>query len=420
MKPLLVGLDGRIIGGTGGGVEGVVQGLVSALAALSDGDDEYLVLSYRGGADDWLRPFLSGRVRAAYVRQSLPILLKRIASRWAPILRRNLLWKMARPLGWAPFQQIPTSDGTIERAGVEVMHLVRQDAFRTRVPTIYHPHDLQHRHLPQFFSPFEREARDRAYQTYCAEAAMVGVTASWGKRDLMEQYGVPAEKIWVVPWAPPLPEREPAEADLAEVRARFSLPEAFVFYPAQTWPHKNHLGLLEALGVLRRDHGRVIPLICSGRLTEHYRLLIRKARHLGIHGEVKFLGFVDSVALRVLYRLARCVVIPTKFEAASSPLWEAFAAGTPAACSRVTSLPEQAGDAAILFDADVPAEIAQAILRLWDEQDLRHQLVQRGRKRVAEFTWDRTARLFRAHYRRLSARPLTAEDQGLLAEPARL
>lgn len=419
MSHLRVGLDGRIIGGTGGGVESVVQGLVSALALLRDGDEEYWVLAYRGSAD-WLRPLLGGRLRAVYVREPLAVVLKRFANRWSPILRRNLLWGLTRRLGWAPFQMIPASDGTMERAGVEIIHLIRQDAFRTGVPTIYHPHDLQHRHLPEFFTSFEREARDRAYQTYCAEAAMVAVTASWGKRDLTEQYGIPANKVFVIPWAPPASQRNLTEADLAEVRARFSLPPAFVFYPAQTWPHKNHIGLLEALGVLRRDHGRVIPLICSGRLTEQYRLLERRARELEIDRDVKFLGFVDSFVLQALYCLARCVVIPTRFEAASSPLWEAFASGTPAACSRVTSLPDQAGDAALLFDPDAPAEIARAILRLWDDEPLRHQLAARGRGRVAEFTWDRTARLFRAHYRRLSGRPLTLEDRAQLAEPPRL
>ena len=108
-------------------------------------------------------------------------------------------------------------------------------------------------------------------------------------------------------------------------------------------------------------------------------------------------------------------MIPTKFEAASFPLWEAFSAGVAAASSNVTSLPEQAGDAALLFDPDSLDDMAAAIDRLWNDSALRRLLIERGRARVDAFRWDRTARTFRAHYRRLAGRPLSHEDQSLVA-----
>lgn len=95
-------------------------------------------------------------------------------------------------------------------------------------------------------------------------------------------------------------------------------------------------------------------------------------------------------------------------------MWEAFLAGAPVACSAVTSLPEQAGDAALLFDPDRPEEMAGAIARLWTDAALRERLIARARERVAEFTWDRTARTFRAHYRRLMGRWLAPDDRELL------
>jgi glycosyltransferase involved in cell wall biosynthesis len=111
-------------------------------------------------------------------------------------------------------------------------------------------------------------------------------------------------------------------------------------------------------------------------------------------------------------------VIPSRFEAASGPLWEAFEAGTPAACSNVTSLPEQAGDAAIVFDPDDVDAIADALLRLWTDSELRSALVTKGSERIRAFTWARTARTYRALYRRLGDQPLTNDDEGLLsAEP---
>jgi glycosyltransferase involved in cell wall biosynthesis len=151
-------------------------------------------------------------------------------------------------------------------------------------------------------------------------------------------------------------------------------------------------------------------------MSDYFPVIERRVEELGLQDQVKWLGFVSTDDLQALYRLARAVVIPTRFEAASGPLWDAFAAGTPAACSRVTSLPAQAGDAALLFDQEIPGDIAQAVRRLWTDEDLRSLLIERGRANVARFTWDRTARLFRAHYRRLLDR-LTDEDRDLLDQP---
>src|SRR4029077_12189294 len=93
---------------------------------------------------------------------------------------------------------------------------------------------------------------------------------------------------------------------------------------------------------------------------------------------------------------AGAVVIPSLFEAASAPLWEAFLAGVPAACSNVTSLPDQAGDAALVFDPDDIDAIGEAIRRLWFDEQLRERLITAGHRRVQEFSWGRAARLFRA------------------------
>jgi len=116
------------------------------------------------------------------------------------------------------------------------------------------------------------------------------------------------------------------------------------------------------------------------------------------------MGFHLYFARRLLF------VIPTLFEAASFPLWEAFQAGVPAACSNVTSLPEQAGDAALVFDPRDERAIAAAIEQLWTDHELRLVLAIRGRQRVAAFTWERTARTFRALYRQCAGRRLTEDD----------
>jgi glycosyltransferase involved in cell wall biosynthesis len=415
---LRVAVDARLVAGSSGGVESMVMGLVSGLSSLTDGDERYEIL-VRGDASEWIAPFIAGRASL------LPI--SSAVSRWRHRAKRAAgpfasglveAWRRRPILPGGAVSGPPPSDGTIERAGVEVVHFTFQKGFRTDVPSIYHPHDLQHMHLPEFFSARERSVRDRWYRELAMQAALVAVTSSWVRDDVVRMLGIPEERVQVVPWAPilhayPVPTADEVDA----VRTRFGLPDQFLFYPAQTWPHKNHAALLDAVEILGRRERLRVPLVFSGRQTSHAQAIRRRARRLGITELVHWTGFVRPVELQALYRLARAVVIPTRFEAASGPLWEAFLAGVPAACSNVTSLPAQAGDAAILFDPDDIDGIASAIQRLWTDARLRNELVRRGRANVNRFSWDHTARLFRAHYRRIAGRPLGSDDVALLDAP---
>jgi alpha-1,3-rhamnosyl/mannosyltransferase len=136
-----------------------------------------------------------------------------------------------------------------------------------------------------------------------------------------------------------------------------------------------------------------------------------------LSAQTQFLDFVSPLELQCLYKLCRCVVIPTKFEAASFPIWDAFLAGTPVACSNVTSLPQQVGKEALLFDPEDTGAIADAIQKLWTDPLLCKKLVAGGRANVTRFTWSRTVRHFRAHYRRIAGRLLTDEDWQILQAP---
>ena len=123
---------------------------------------------------------------------------------------------------------------------------------------------------------------------------------------------------------------------------------------------------------------------------------------------------MDEVQLRSLYGLSRLLVFPSLFEGFGMPILEAFAAGLPVACSDVTSLPDLTGSAARLFDPRDPAAIAAAIGELWTDESKRDELRRRGLARAAAFSWDKTARVYRAHYRQIAGRGLTDEDVNLL------
>ena len=220
----------------------------------------------------------------------------------------------------------------------------------------------------------------------------------------------------MVPGASVLPEYpEPTRGDLDRIRSQLALPEAFLLYPAQTWPHKNHLRLLDALALLRDRIGEPVPVVCPGRQSGDFAAIEGRARELGLAESVCFPGFVGSLEIRGLYELARGLVFPSLFEGWGLPICEAFSAGLPVAASTATSLPDLVGDAALLFDPGSAEQIAAAIERLWTEPELRRDLAERGRERGARFSFDHTARLFRAHYRRVGRRSLSEQDRILLA-----
>ena len=417
MHDLTVTVDARLQSGVAGGVESVIRGLASGLSRLDEGDERYLFLTY-DDSREWLTPSLQGACALLSAGASPA---STAASRVRSRLRRSApgvygAVKSSRVLARIGLPAIARTDGVIERAGADLMHFTIQSAFATDVPSIYHPHDLQHVHLPQFFSPRQRALRERDYAFFCRQAETVAVTSSWARRDVIDHYGLDPAKVRVLPWAPILDEYpQPSDHDLETIRTRYGLPDRFILYPAQTWPHKNHMALLAALARLRRERGIVVPFVSSGFKNEFFAKLTDREQQLGVSDQTRWLGFVTPLELQCLYRLATAVVVPTLFEAVSGPVWEAFVAGAPVACSNVTALPEQAGDAALLFDPnDVPA-IADAILRLWTDSDLRQLLIGRGHARALPFSWDRTARHFRAEYRRLAGRPLTDEDESLLA-----
>jgi glycosyltransferase involved in cell wall biosynthesis len=404
---LRVCIDARVADGPYQGAGAVVQCLVRALCKLGDGSEEYYFLAYRN-SNEWLR---------AYIEDPKRILLGPSSpqqSRWRSLARRvPSLWSA---LGNLPARRyVPVSDGTIEAAGMDIVHFTLPDAFLTTVPSIYMPHDLQHLHFPQFFTRRTRTRRELQYRAFCRQASIVTAMSVPGKADLLERYGLPEEKVAVVPWAPTVDEcNNPTRIDIREMRNKFGLPDAFLLYPAHTWPHKNHIGLLDSLAILATRFGLKIPLVCAGNSDEFLGQIKAHVTKLGLEEQVRFLGFVSAEELRCLYKASRCMIFPSKFEGWGLPLMEAFLLGTPAACSSISPLREQALGAALMFNPSDSQQMAEVIYRLWTDVQLRARLVERGRERASLFSWDRTARAFRALYRKLGHRPLTGEDCSLL------
>lgn len=414
-KELRVGVDARLVPGQIGGVEQTIVGLAHGLSQLEDGDEVYCFLVY-AGMEEWIAPHLRGRCQLLYSnRQASAPGSSPWRQKTRSLLRQG--WHTLAPLLGSRAAPVPVSDGVIERNGIEVMHFATPLAFRTQTPSLYQVQDVQHRALPENFSRYEILARDVQYQTFMNEARLVAVPTMAGRSALLANFrSVAADKVVVVPYGPaPTAAGAVAPAEVEAIARRLNLPAAYLFYPAQTWKHKNHLTLLQALAQLKDGAGLEVPLICSGRLNDFYPVIQQAVRSLGLESQVRFLGFVTPPEMQVLYERCRAVVFPSCYEGFGMPVLEALQHERPLACSNISPIAELAGDAALLFDpADAP-EMAQAIQRIWHDAPLRETLCARAVQRIGQFSWAHTARLFRTHYRRIAGRPLSMEDQQLLA-----
>jgi glycosyltransferase involved in cell wall biosynthesis len=404
--------------GEWGGVEQFIIGLVSGLARLN-GEEEYLII-VNSRMPDWLNAYIGPNQRIVVAPASVNDWFKRQLGPWR--VAAGKLWRKAKyHLFGVPFVIAPKSNGYFESLGVDVVHFPFQVFTYCDLPTIFNPHDLQHLHYPQFFKREDLAARNASFPFALQYAHAIVTDCMWVKRDVAQQYTPLADKIFAIPMGPPTELYGAVARDILEsVRGHFNLPQIFAFYPAQTWQHKNHVRLLEALALLRdRDH-ITLYLICTGKQNEFYRVIAKRVQELHLESQVRFLGFIEPEELRALYHLAQFVIHPSLFEGGGLPILEAFREGTPVACSNLTSLPEYAGDAALYFDPTNAESIADAAMRMMKDESLRELLRERGKARIESFTWERTARMYRALYRKVGGVVLSEEDIGLLNEAARL
>ena len=213
--------------------------------------------------------------------------------------------------------------------------------------------------------------------------------------DLVANFDLPPEKIDVAP----LGVRIPKSADVpADLRSRLDLgDDPIVLCVAQKRPYKNLGSLIRAMSELGDAPA---TLVLPGAPTPHEAELRSLAETLGVADRVRFLGWLPEADLEGLYRVATRFVLPSLIEGFGLPVLEAMARDVPVACSNRPALPEVVGEAALLFDPEDQSAIADAIKSLLTDEDVRSQLVARGRERVQLFPWERTAEATLASYRR--------------------
>jgi glycosyltransferase involved in cell wall biosynthesis len=278
---------------------------------------------------------------------------------------------------------------------VDVLHYpgTTIDQLEIEIPCILTLHDIQQEYFPEFFLRKELARRRRTYEASAQKARHIITDTEFTKNSLVEKYGLSPQKITTIHFGVnPMFNVVVNPTLVSQVRERYQLPEQFIFFPANPWPHKNHRRLFEALKIVREKYGhQKCQLVLSGVFPEGQGRLRAVIAELGLSGVIHVLGYIPYDDLPGLYAAATMLVFPSLFEGFGIPLLEAMACGCPIVSANTTSLPEVAGDAAVLVNPYNVEEIAEAIHTVLQDESLRLNLKTRGLERVKYFSWQKAA-----------------------------
>ncbi len=289
-------------------------------------------------------------------------------------------------------------------------------------------HRLDVLHSPHYTMPLRRAAR--AVVTFCdmtfllypelhqaVKRAYFPAMMRWSARhadrlitisestrdDLARLWGVDPGRMTAIPLAAGAEYRPAAPEAIAAACARHGLrPGGYVVYVGVLEPRKNVDALVAAFG-LAAERLQGLDLVIAGKRGWMYDRIFAQVEALGLAHRVRFTGYVAQADLPGLYGGARLLVYPSRYEGFGLPVLEAMACGVPVVTTNVSSMPEVAGDAALLVDPDDVAGLAAAIVRLVDDPALARELARRGRERAAGFSWERCAEETRRVYEQVGS-----------------
>jgi len=360
--------------GAMGGIETYIRNILSRLVTI-DSSSSWTVVCNESTAEYFA---------AIDSRIDLKIIMNRRRS--FPRLSRSLIRNISG---------IDLLAKSIERLGADVVHnpLTNVRPLALSRPSVLTFYDMQHEYYPQMFSPRELLRRKAKYEKAVHLADRIIAISGHVKLSLMEKYGVAADKIDVVYLGCGAEYRMLEDSGRFDtLKQKYRLDRPFMYYPAATWPHKNHRNLLAALRILKDQSSFDGDLVLTGIAMRAHSELIEEIERHGLSDRVKVLGYLPYEELPSLYNMARLLVFPSLFEGFGIPLVEAMACGCPVVCSDDTSIPEVIGDAGLLFDPLSPADIAEKILTVWNNPEMCAGMREKGLDRAKLFNWDETTR----------------------------
>jgi glycosyltransferase involved in cell wall biosynthesis len=372
-----IGLEGRVLTPRIGGIGRYAIHLTEAL----------LSLSMRQGLDLEFVVFTAPQTDRAFLEGSRASRCERFRRIKSTLLRSSVLL----PAGvWC--EHIDVFHG-LDQAGIPL--------FFKRGKYVVTIHDVIPLVLPWAFSLQHRWVLTTALARIRKQAAMVIVPSQAAAEDVVHYLQVEPERIMVIPMG--CEPRFHLSGDLARgaaMRRRYDLPQHYILFVGTLEPRKNVKTLLQAFAQVIAETPRDdLTLVIAGGKGWGGEDYMATVEALKLHDYVRFTGFVDDDHLPDLYRGAQLFVYPSLYEGFGLPVLEAMACGTPVITSNRTSLPEVAGDAALLVDPTQPEALATAMLSIVNDTELRQALRAKGLARAHAFTWDAAAQQTLAIYR---------------------
>lgn len=318
----------------------------------------------------------SNNLQAVHVVETSGDKRKEALKIYSPLLR-----KLLRP-------------GPIARAssklGLDCLWYVGGGAYEaTDTPYIATVWDLQHRMTPWFpemSSGGTWDARELSYRRFLQRASYIITGTDVGRAEIGLCYEVGGDRIRLLPHPTPGFALGNSPQQETGIGKRLGLPADYLLYPAQFWPHKNHVNLLHALAILRDRHGLQLPLVLAGSEKGNVHYVKKVAEELKLSQQVFFTGFVSQAELVDLYRGASMLVYASLCGPENLPPLEAFALGCPVVAAEVPGANEQLKEAAVLFKPTDPADIADKIQKLHSDTGLRSDLKAKGYARAQGWT----------------------------------
>jgi len=298
-----------------------------------------------------------------------------------PVRVLNSLWQKRRR---------PTLDFFF-RTGLDLTHSATPLILPTRGKKVITVHDI-------FFMDFPDQAGEEAGKVFFRLAAAsfrdadgIVTSSMVTSVELVSRFALDEKKVRIIP--PGLDSRflqEVPAAELEATRERYSLPPSFLLFVGAQVPRKNLVRFVEALKIVHL-HGLQIPLVLVGPEGEESEAIREKAEKLGIGPWVMTTGYLQERDIRNAYRLATAFVLPSLCEGFGMPLVEAMASGLPVVASQISAIPEVCRDAAVYFQPENPESMAEKVVSILEDEDLRKRLIARGKERAREFSWKKAA-----------------------------
>ncbi len=265
------------------------------------------------------------------------------------------------------------------------------------LPGVVTIHDLAIYDHPEWFPSGQWFATRVVVPQSARRARMIICPSEATKRAAVRVFDIEPERCRVIPHGVEAEFALPVSPSLkAGVKARYALPDRYLLQLGTVQPRKNYITSLRALA--RIPVGQRLPLIVAGGFGWKYDAVVDAVRELDLRDWVRFVGYAGMPDLPALYQMAQAVLFPSLDEGFGLPVLEAFAAGTPLVASNAGAIPEVAGDAALLSAPEDTQALADNLLRVLNDSQLRERQVAAGRARAALYTWSASAAAHRDVY----------------------